>query len=441
MGNNKINKMEKEIKICVVGLGYVGLPLAVKFGQTEIKTYGLDLKEKKIEELKNNYDSMNEVETDELKKTNVEYTINPSIISKSNFIIVAVPTPIDIAKKPDITLLEKSSLMIGKYIKKGSFVIFESTVYPGCTEDDCVPIIEKISGLKCGVDWFVGYSPERVNPGDKKHTIDKIVKVVSGMNANTLEIIAKTYEKIITVGVHRASSIKVAEAAKVIENTQRDINIALMNELAVIFEKMNISTKEVLEAAGTKWNFLKFSPGLVGGHCIGVDPYYLVHKAEILGYHPQIITAGRKINDDMPLWVANQIIKMLIQSETVIKGSKVLILGLTFKENVNDMRNSKAKELIKELKEFGIEVDAHDPYLENEDVKGIFGVKNLSKNDFKNLKNKYCGIILATSHKEFLSLDFKNMKTLCVSSPIFYDIRNIFSKDVVEKEGFKYKSL
>lgn len=431
----------KDISICVLGLGYVGLPLAVKFGQTKIKTYGVDLKKEKIEELKKNYDSMNEVETDELKKTKVEYTTDPSVISKSNFIIVAVPTPIDEAKKPDITLLEKVSEIIGKHIQKGSIVIYESTVYPGCTEDDCVPIIEKISNLKCGKDWFVGYSPERVNPGDKEHTIDKIVKVVSGMDNKTLETIAKTYEKIITAGVHKASSIKVAEAAKVIENTQRDINIGLMNELAIIFEKMNIPTKEVLEAAGTKWNFLKFSPGLVGGHCIGVDPYYLVHKAEILGIHPQIITAGRKINDDMPIWIANQIIKMLIARDRIIKGSKILILGLTFKENVNDMRNSKAKELIKELKEFGIDIDAHDPYLTKEEVKKEFGVRNLSKEEFKSLKKTYKGIILATSHNEFKKLNFKKMAELCKEKPIFYDVKNLFEKNKIEKEGFFYKSL
>ena len=302
-----------------------------------------------------------------------------------------------------------------------------------------MPIKNKGSGLEWWNEWLIGYSPERVYPGDKAHTIDKIVKVVSGMDENTLETIAKKYEKVIKVGFHRASSIKVAEAAKVIENTQRDINIGLMNELAVIFEKMGISTKEVLAAAGTKWNFLKFSPGLVVGHCIGVDPYYLVHKSEILGYHPQIITAGRKINDDMPMWVANQIVKMLIDSGSIIKGSKLLILGLTFKENVNDMRNSKAKELIKELKEFGIKVLAHDQYLSKEEVENEFGVENLTKEELS--KHKYSGIILATAHKEFLNLDFKNLKSLCNPHPIFYDIRTIFSKKIIEKEGFNDKSL
>ncbi|MCA9496641.1 MAG: nucleotide sugar dehydrogenase [Nanoarchaeota archaeon] len=427
--------------ICVVGLGYVGLPLAVKFGETNIKTYGLDLKKEKIEELKNNYDSMNEVSKEELENTNVEYTNNPECISKANFIIVAVPTPIDNAKKPDITLLEKASQMIGKYIQKGSIVVYESTVYPGCTQEDCVPIIEKTSNLKCGKDWFVGYSPERVNPGDKEHTIDKIVKVVSGMDENVLEEIAQTYETIIKAGVHRSSSIKVAEAAKVIENTQRDLNIALMNELSIIFEKINISTKEVLAAAGTKWNFLKFTPGLVGGHCIGVDPYYLVHKAELIGYHPQIISAGRKINDDMPLFVANQVVKMMIKRGRTILNSKLLLLGLTFKENVNDMRNSKAKELIKELEEFGIEVEAFDPYLTKEEVIKEFNINNLNTQEFQNKKEEYKGIILVTSHKEFLNLNYEMLKFICKEKPIFYDVRAISNKEKIEEMGFLYKKL
>jgi len=437
---NKNNNLKDTI-ICVVGLGYVGLPLAVKFGQTEMKTYGFDLNKKKIEELKRDYDSMNEVESEDLKKTKIEYSTDPNIISKANFIIVAVPTPIDDAKNPDLTPVIKASESVGKYIQKGSIVSFESTVYPGCTEEDCVPIIERLSNLKCGEDWFIAYSPERVNPGDKEHTIDKIVKVVSAMDAKTLEKTAEVYGRIITAGIHKASSIKVAEASKIIENTQRDINIGLMNELAIIFEKMNISTKDVLEAAGTKWNFLKFSPGLVGGHCIGVDPYYLVHKAKLLGYHTQMITAGRKINDDMPIWVANQIIKMLIAKGRVVKNSRLLILGLTFKENVNDMRNSKARELINELKEFGIHVDAHDPYLTKDEVKEEFGVENLSKDEFIKSKETYKGIILCTSHREFANLNFVKMKELCKESPIFYDVRSMFKKEVVELAGFSYKSL
>lgn len=428
----------ENLKICVVGLGYVGLPLAVKFGQTERKTYGLDLNEKKINELKAGYDSMNEITKDELEKTNVEYTTNPKVIENANFIIVAVPTPVNKAKQPDITLLQRASEMIGKYIQKNSIVVFESTVYPGCTEDDCMPIIEKISELKCGEDWFLGYSPERVNPGDKEHTIDKIIKVVSGMNQETLEIIAKIYENIISVGVHRAPSIKVAEAAKVIENTQRDINIALMNELAIIFEKMGINTSDVLEAAGTKWNFLKFSPGLVGGHCIGVDPYYLVHKAELLGYHPQIITAGRKINDDMPIFIANQIVKMLIKQDKAVKGSKLLLLGLTFKENVNDMRNSKARELIKELKEFEIECVGYDPYLTKEEVLREFEIENIKLEEYENY---FEGIILVTAHKEFLELDYKLLRDLCKENPIFYDIRSKFDLEKLKTLGFECKNL
>lgn len=431
----------KNKTICVIGLGYVGLPLAVKFGETNIKTYGLDLKKEKIEELENGYDSMNELSKKELENTNVEYTFNPECISKANFIIVAVPTPIDNAKKPDISLLQKASEMIGKYIQKGSIVVYESTVYPGCTEEDCAPIIEQISNLKCGIDWFIGYSPERVNPGDKEHTIDKIVKVVSGMNTNVLEEIALTYETIITAGVHRSSSIKVAEAAKVIENTQRDLNIGLMNELAIIFEKMGISTSEVLEAAQTKWNFLKFTPGLVGGHCIGVDPYYLVHKAELLGYHPQIITAGRKINDDMPLFVANQVVKMMIKRGLTILNSKILILGLTFKENVNDMRNSKAKELIKELREFGIEIEAYDPYLNKTEVMKEFKVNNLNTGEFQNKKEEYSGIILVTSHKEFSNLNYEMLKYICKEKPIFYSVRSLSNKRELENLGFLYKEL
>jgi UDP-N-acetyl-D-galactosamine dehydrogenase len=430
-------KMKKKI-ICVVGLGYVGLPLAVKFGQTSIKTYGLDLKKEKIEELNKNYDSMNEVDSEELKNTNVEYTCNSEIISKANFIIVAVPTPIDEAKKPDITLLKKASEMIGKYIQKGSTVVYESTVYPGCTEEDCMPIIEKVSNMKCGESWFIGYSPERVNPGDKEHTIDKIVKVSSGMNAEVAEDIALTYETIITAVVHRASSIKVAEAAKVIENTQRDINIALMNELAVIFEKMNINTNEVLEAAGTKWNFLPFKPGLVGGHCIGVDPYYLVHKAQLLGHHAQIIGAGRRLNDNMPRFIARQVVKILISQGKVVKNSKVLILGLTFKENVNDMRNSKVKELIRELKEFNIICVAHDPYLYKEDTNKYFGIEN---KNLENTKEEYDGIILAVSHKEFKEYNLEFLKQLCKKEPIFYDIKNMFKAEELKKHGFLNKTL
>ena len=431
----------KKIKICVVGLGYVGLPLVVKFGETQLKTYGLDINTKKIDELKKEYDAMGEVSSQELKKTNVEYTTNPSIISKCNFIIVAVPTPVNDAKQPDITLLQKASKMIGGHIQKESIVIYESTVYPGCTMDDCVPIIDKISNLKCGKDWFVGYSPERVNPGDKEHTIDKIVKVVSGMNKEVLEIITKVYEKIITAGVHKASSIEVAEAAKVIENTQRDINIALMNELAIIFDKIGISTKEALEAAGTKWNFLKFTPGLVGGHCIGVDPYYLVHKAEQLGIHPEIITAGRKINDNMPLFIANQIVKMLISTNKSVKKAKLLILGLTFKENVNDMRNSKAKELIQELKEFGIKIYGHDPHLTKEEVFNEFNIVNITKKELTKYKNQFDGIIHATAHNEFKNITTNKIKELCNDKPIFYDIKAIFDLNKLREIGFKCKDL
>jgi UDP-N-acetyl-D-galactosamine dehydrogenase len=429
--------VEKKEKICVVGLGYVGLPLAVKFGQVEeFEVFGLDLKEEKIKELKENFDSMGEVDSEELEKTKVEYTTNPEIISKSNFIVVAVPTPIDDAKNPDITLLKKASEMIGNHIQKGSIVVYESTVYPGCTEEDCVPIIEKVSGLRCGVDWFVGYSPERVNPGDKEHTIDKIVKVVSGMNGAVLDKISEIYSKIIAAGIFKASSIKVAEAAKVIENSQRDLNIAFMNELTKIFDKMNIPIYEVLEAASTKWNFLNFKPGLVGGHCIGVDPYYLIHKAKILGEHSQLIGEGRKINDEMPIWVSNKFLKILISNNILIKNSNVIILGLTFKENVPDYRNSKAKELIKELKEFGINIYGYDPYLNKKEVMSYFGVENLSLDELKDKNDFFDGAILVTPHKDFLNLFEEDFENQFKENSVLYDIKNFVPKKDFKKIKF-----
>ncbi len=437
--NKKIN--DKEINICVVGLGYVGLPLAVKFGLSKFNTFGFDINKNKIEQLNNNYDFMNEVSEEELIKTKTKFTSNPKIISKANFIIIAVPTPVDNSNQPDITYLKKASELVGRYMKKGTTVVFESTVYPGCTEEDCVPVLEETSKLRYGKDFFVGYSPERINPGDKEHTIDKIIKVVSGMNEDTLNLIAEVYSEIVKVGVFKASSIKVAEAAKVIENTQRDINIALMNELAMIFEKMNISTFDVLKTAGTKWNFLKFTPGLVGGHCIGVDPYYLVYKSKLLGYLPEIITSGRRINDNMPIWITNQIIKLLIKNNKIINKSKILILGLTFKENVNDMRNSKVRNIIQELHEFGVEVIGHDPYLTKEEVLNEFKIKNISKKDFSKYKKKFDAIILATQHNEFKNLDLNKIFTLCTKNPVFYDIKGIYNPSAMRNIGFNYKRL
>jgi UDP-N-acetyl-D-galactosamine dehydrogenase len=366
------------IKVCVVGLGYVGLPIAVKFGQTGLPTFGFDINRKKVKELRAFHDSMNEVAAEELRRTDVAYSFEPSIIGKANFIIVAVPTPVDEARQPDITLLRLASETVGRNLRRGSVVVFESTVYPGCTEDDCVPIIEKFSRMRCGRDWFIGYSPERINPGDKEHSLERVIKVVSGMDAKTLDTVAAVYGLVARAGVFRAASIKVAEAAKVIENTQRDLNIALMNELSLIFSRMGISTRDVLEAAGTKWNFHRYTPGLVGGHCIGVDPYYLTHKAEMLGYHPRVILAGRQINDDMASHVAQMVVKGLNRIGRVLSKSRVLILGLTFKENVKDSRNSKTRDLIHELKDYGVTVVASDPYLSQHDVdEEGFGVGNL----------------------------------------------------------------
>ncbi len=350
----------KDAKIGIVGLGYVGLPLAAAFGRI-VDVIGFDIHEEKVKELIDGYDATGELTTEDLKTTTIDYTTDSSNLKRVDFIVVTVPTPIDENNNPDLSPMEKASITIGQNLKQGSIVVYESTVYPGVTEDICIPILERESGLKCGVDFKVGYSPERINPGDKVHTVDKIVKVVSGMDQETLETVAGVYELVVTAGVHRASSIKVAEAAKVIENTQRDLNIALINELALIFNKLDIPTQDVLAAAGTKWNFLKFTPGLVGGHCIGVDPYYLTHKAEQIGYLPQVILAGRRINDGMGKYVAENTVKQMIQSGKVIKGSRVLVLGLTFKEDVPDIRNTKVVDIVSELSDYGVDVLIHDP--------------------------------------------------------------------------------
>jgi UDP-N-acetyl-D-glucosamine/UDP-N-acetyl-D-galactosamine dehydrogenase len=363
----------KERKIAVVGLGYVGLPIAVAFGKRK-RVIGFDINKSKIGELQEGFDRTGEVSATDLKATDVQYTFQPSDLKAADFIIVAVPTPINEALQPDLTALRTSSELIGANLSPGSIVVFESTVYPGATEEVCQPILEKASGMKCGVDFKIGYSPERINPGDKEHTIEKIVKVVSAQDADSLEVVANTYALVVKAGIHRASSIKVAEAAKVIENTQRDLNIALMNELALIFHRLGIDTKSVLEAAGTKWNFLKFSPGLVGGHCIGVDPYYLTSKAESVGYHPQVILAGRRINNGMGKFVAEQTMKQLSELARPVKDLKVAVLGLTFKENVPDLRNSRVPDIIHELREYGLQVLVHDPIAQPEDLRDIDGI-------------------------------------------------------------------
>ncbi|WP_281885456.1 nucleotide sugar dehydrogenase [Paenibacillus sp. YYML68] len=384
-------------KIGIVGLGYVGLPVAVAFGLRE-SVVGFDINQKRIESLQRNIDSTGEINYEDLKNTNIEFTTNSAKLSDCNFIIVAVPTPIDAARQPDLTPLQKASETVGKHLKAGTIVVFESTVYPGATEEVCLPILERFSGLQAGTDFFLGYSPERINPGDREHTFTKIVKVVAGQDENTTSIIADVYGSVVEAGVYRASSIKVAEAAKVIENTQRDLNIALMNELAIIFDRLNIDTSEVLKASGTKWNFLKFSPGLVGGHCIGVDPYYLTHKAESVGYHPEIILAGRRINDNMGQFIATSLVKQMILAGIPIQGSKVAVLGITFKENVPDIRNSKVIDIIKELQEFGIVVEVSDPIAEPTEVFDEYGVQLIPLNKLEN----FDAVVLAVPHEEFV---------------------------------------
>ncbi|MFT4583342.1 MAG: UDP-N-acetyl-D-galactosamine dehydrogenase [Gammaproteobacteria bacterium] len=364
-------------KVSVIGLGYVGLPVAVAFGHHQ-QAIGFDINAARIAELKRGLDKTLEVESDELRAVDILFTSDPADIRRADFHIVAVPTPIDTAKRPDLTPVLKASETVGGQLKVGDIVVYESTVYPGATEEDCVPVLERCSGLTCGKDFFVGYSPERINPGDKEHTFTKITKVVSGQNPEILEIVAQVYESVVTAGVHRAPTIKVAEAAKVIENTQRDLNIALMNELALIFHRMDIDTRDVLAASGTKWNFLKFDPGLVGGHCIGVDPYYLTHKAQTTGYIPQVILAGRSINDDMGEFVASQTIKRMINAGTLIKGSIVTVLGFTFKENVPDLRNTRVIDIVTALQSYGINVQIHDPYASAEQAHEEYGVNLLA---------------------------------------------------------------
>ncbi|MBI5615220.1 MAG: nucleotide sugar dehydrogenase [Gammaproteobacteria bacterium] len=385
-------------KISVVGLGYVGLPVAVAFGRQE-RTIGFDINPRRIAELKAGHDNTLEVADEDLKSTNIQFTCEPADLELADFHIVAVPTPIDHAKRPDMTPVIRASETVGKQLKRGDIVVYESTVYPGATEEDCVPVLEKHSGLKCGTDFFVGYSPERINPGDKEHTFTKITKVVSGQTPEVLEIVAQVYESVVVAGVHRAATIKVAEAAKVIENTQRDLNIALMNELALIFHRLGIDCRDVLAAAGTKWNFLKFDPGLVGGHCIGVDPYYLTHRAQIAGYIPQVILAGRSINDDMGRYVAQQAVKHLIHEGVKVKGSVVTVLGFTFKEDVPDLRNTRVIDIVGELRDFGCEVQICDPCADSEEAHEEYGVHLTKEADLKPAK----AVVFAVSHREFVS--------------------------------------
>lgn len=424
----------KNEKLAVIGLGYVGLPIAIEFAK-KISVIGFDIKPDRVELMKKGIDPSRELESDAFNGCDILYTANTEDLKQAKFYIVAVPTPIDEHNLPDLKPLLSATETVGKVLKKGDYVVYESTVYPGCTEEDCVPLLESISGLKYIEDFKVGFSPERINPGDREHTLTRIVKVSSGCDAESAEIIAKTYELIITAGVHRASSIKVAEAAKIIENTQRDINIAFMNELSLIFCRMGINTYEVLEAAGTKWNFLKFFPGLVGGHCIGVDPYYLVYKAKELGYHPQIISAGRFINDSMGGYVAKQTVKKIIAADKNVKESRVLVMGVTFKEDVSDIRNSKVSDIISELQSYGIKnIDIVDPFANHEEVAHEYGFK---MTDGPN--GKYDAIIVAVSHKDYINLSNDFFKTYAGASCVFVDVKGIYKNR--RPEGLGYWSL
>ena len=419
--------------VAVVGLGYVGLPLAVEFGK-KYKTIGFDLSETKIANYKNYCDPTGEVSTEDLKAAaQLSVSTDAASIAEADIIIVAVPTPVDEAHIPNFSPLVGASTAVGKYIKKGAIVVYESTVYPGATEEVCIPLLEKHSGMKWKQDFHVGYSPERVNPGDKERTITKIVKVVSGDDEATLKTVGDLYASIITAGVHRASSIKVAEAAKVIENTQRDLNIALMNELALIFDKIGIDTLEVLEAAGTKWNFLPFRPGLVGGHCIGVDPYYLTHKAEMLGYHPQVILAGRRINDGMAAYVAQQTIKQIIHNGSNIKGANVIVLGLTFKENCPDLRNSKVADVVKELEGFGCEVSVHDFIAESAEAVHEYGI---TLTPWNQLPSQADAIVAAVSHKEYLAMPLADILGRLKKGGVFADVKSAFDQEAIRASGY-----
>jgi len=417
--------MSEKIYIGVVGLGYVGLPLAVEFGK-KFPVMGFDINQHRIDELAKGYDRTLETSEEDLKSaTHLKYTTKLDEMKVCNYFIVTVPTPIDKHKRPDLTPLIKASESVGKVLKKGDIVIYESTVYPGATEDDCVPVLEKFSGLKFNSDFFCGYSPERINPGDKIHTVTKILKVTSGSTPEVAKKVDDLYKSIITAGTFMASSMKVAEAAKVIENSQRDINIAFVNELSLIFNKMGIDTHEVLAAAGTKWNFLKFFPGLVGGHCIGVDPYYLTHKAQELGYNPEIILAGRRLNDNMGFYVANRVIKRMIGKGHTIAGSKVLILGITFKENCPDIRNSRVIDVVAEFNEYSCKVDVFDPWADADEVKHEYGIDLISKPG-----TNYDAVVLAVSHNEFLKLD---IKALGSDNSVLYDIKGLLDKNMVDE--------
>ncbi len=428
----------REESLSLIGLGYVGMPIAVEFARRGVKVIGFDLNAAKIETYKSGIDPTKEVGDDVIKNTTVEFTSDETDLRRAKFHIVAVPTPVNDDHTPNLAPVEGASEILGRNLTKGSVVIFESTVYPGVTEDICVPILERESGLKCGVDFKIGYSPERINPGDKVHRLSTITKIVSGMDEETLDLVAKVYEIVVDAGVHRAESIKVAEAAKVIENSQRDINIAFMNELSIIFNKMCIDTKSVLEAAGTKWNFLKFYPGLVGGHCIGVDPYYLTYKAEELGYHSQIILSGRRINDDMGRYVAENVVKNLIAVDKTVKGAKVAILGFTFKENCPDTRNTKVIDIVKELQEYGIQPQITDPVADATEAKQLYGVEFVDMAKIKDMD----AVVLAVAHTEFSSLTMEQVDRLFNDGKrVLLDLKGMLNRKEYEAAGYSYWRL
>ncbi|MBK3517610.1 nucleotide sugar dehydrogenase [Carboxylicivirga marina] len=418
--------LAKEKKLSVIGLGYVGLPIALEFAR-KMSVIGFDIKEDRVELMRQGIDPSNELEAEAFDGCDIVYTSNAADLKEANFHVVAVPTPINNHNLPDLRPLLGATRAVGKALKKGDYVVFESTVYPGCTEDDCVPILEEESGLKFNIDFKVGFSPERINPGDKEHTLTKILKIVSGSDDESAQVIEDIYASIITAGIHKASSIKVAEAAKIIENTQRDVNIALMNELSLIFDRMDINTFEVLEAAGTKWNFLRFFPGLVGGHCIGVDPYYLTYKANELGYHSKIITGGRFINDSMGGYVAKTVVKKMISNGNKINGAKVLIMGATFKENVSDIRNSKVADVVNELKSFSIHVDVVDPHASSDELMHEYGYDLIDE-----IKEKYNSVIVAVNHDEYAQLDEDYFKSIMVDEGVFVDVKGIFRDKIKE---------
>ena len=414
-------------KIAIIGLGYVGLPLAAEFGK-KYDTVGFDISRKRIDELKKGVDLTLETSAEDLKAAKrLMYTTNSEDMRPCNMFIVTVPTPIDEFKRPDLTLVRKATETVAGVLKKGDVVVYESTVYPGCTEELCVPILEKISGLKFNEDFFCGYSPERINPGDKQHTVTKIKKVTSGSTRATTLKVDELYRSIITAGTHPVSSLKVAEAAKVIENSQRDINIAFINELALIFERMGIDTLEVLEAAGSKWNFLPFRPGLVGGHCIGVDPYYLTHKAQEIGYHPEVILAGRRINDNMGIFIANKVVKLMINKGQKVQGARVLVLGITFKENCTDIRNSRVVDIVRELVDYGCRVDVYDPWAASDDVKHEYGFPLVDKGALE--AGGYDAVVLAVAHEKFKALDVAGLKS---PNGVVYDVKSFLDQRVVD---------